>query len=61
MDIAEMLVVDHLSIRLWVKCNPFKVGVDEFSSFHEFIVNCHAKIEDEILFPTLKNFIWIHL
>lgn len=30
--------------------------MDEFLNFHNFIVNCHARIEDEVVFPTLKEY-----
>jgi hemerythrin superfamily protein len=55
MDVVEVLIIDHISIRLLAKCNPYIKSVDEFVSFHDFIVNCHAKIEDDIVFPALKN------
>jgi hemerythrin superfamily protein len=35
---------------------PYRFGLDEFRSFHNFIVNCHARIEDMVVFPTLKEF-----
>ncbi len=56
MDVVEFLIIDHLAIRLLVKCSSLKVCVEEFASFHDFIVNCHAEIEDKIVFPTMKKF-----
>lgn len=55
MDVVELLMVEHLSIRLMFKCNLCVREVGEFKSFHDFIVGCHAKIEDEIVFPLLKK------
>lgn len=55
MDVVEILMVDHLSIRMIIKCGLTRMGVDEFSSLHGFIVNCHARIEDDLVFPVLKK------
>ena len=55
MDVVEILMVDHLSIRLLARCRPLEISLDEFSNLHDFIVNCHAKIEDEIVFPVLRE------
>ena len=54
-DVVELLMVDHLSIRLLVRCGLCVREVGEFAAFHDFIVGCHARIEDEVVFPILKE------
>jgi len=54
-DVVELLMVDHLSIRLLVRCGLCVREVGEFASFHDFVVGCHARIEDEVVFPVLRE------
>lgn len=55
MKIIEVLETDHIAIRLLNRCIAEEMDVESFKSFHDFIVNLHAKIEDDILFTTLRE------
>ena len=55
MNIIEILETDHIAIRLLDRCIRDEMDVESFKSFHDFVVNLHAKIEDDILFPSLKE------
>lgn len=56
MDVVELLMMDHLSIRLLVRCGLCVREVGEFAAFHDFVAGCHARIEDEAVFPMLKEY-----
>ncbi|HEW93556.1 hypothetical protein DRN87_00185 [Candidatus Geothermarchaeota archaeon] len=51
--IIESLENDHIAIRLFNRCFGTEMDLESFKSFHEFIVEVHAKIEDEILIPAI--------
>ena len=53
--ILEILENDHIAIRLFSRCFGNKMDLESFKSFHEFIVEVHAKIEDDMLFPVIKD------
>lgn len=55
MKIIEILETDHVAIRLLHRCVSQKMDVESFKSFHDFIIDLHARIEDEILFPILEK------
>ncbi len=56
LGMVDVLMVEHLSIRLLSRCGLYIGDVEEFASFHDFILSCHAKIEDEIVFPILSKY-----
>jgi len=51
MSIIEILTNDHIAIRLLDRCFINIIDLDSFKSLHSFIIELHAKIEDEYLFP----------
>lgn len=55
MNVIEVLETDHIAIRLINKCIGIEIDPGSFKTFHDFVVNLHAKIEDEILFPTMNR------
>lgn len=55
MDLVELLMVEHSSIRLLARCNSCIREMDNFVTFHKFIARCHARVEDEFVFPVLKK------
>lgn len=54
MNIIEQLMVEHVALRLHFH---FDAGTNSNSVYEleEFVRNCHAKIEDEIVFPKLRE------
>jgi hemerythrin superfamily protein len=56
MKIIELLMVEHASIRLHVR--SIREGkLDLIYVLDDFVRNCHAKVEDEVVFPALKQMI----
>jgi hemerythrin superfamily protein len=56
MDSVDVLLLEHSIIRLKSKeLSEIKNALDGFIPFNEFVINCHAKHEDEIVFPILMK------
>jgi hemerythrin superfamily protein len=50
----ELMMVEHASIRVHLRFIREKSS-DSVYEVEDFVRNCHAKIEDEIIFPKLKS------
>jgi hemerythrin superfamily protein len=56
MDSIDVLLFEHSVIRLKSKeLSEIKNAVDGFIPLNDFVINCHAKHEDEIVFPILMK------
>ncbi len=54
MDSVDVLLFEHSIIRLKEKeLTKIESAISDFNDFNDFVVNCHAKHEDEIVFPIL--------
>ena len=54
MNIIELMMIEHTSLRLHVRFVREK-STDSIYEVEDFVRNCHAKVEDEIIFPKLKQ------
>ncbi|MCL4517712.1 MAG: hemerythrin domain-containing protein [Thaumarchaeota archaeon] len=54
MNIIELLMVEHASLRLHFRFVREKSS-DLIFEVEDFVRNCHAKVEDEVVFPRLKQ------
>jgi hemerythrin superfamily protein len=54
MNIIELLMFEHASLRLHLR-NIKEKNSDSIFDLHDFVENCHAKIEDEVVFPKLHE------
>ncbi len=56
MNIVELLMVEHASLRVHLR---FIRGgqTDSIYEVEDFVRNCHGRIEDEIVFPKMKEFL----
>ena len=54
MNIIELMMIEHASLRLHVRFVREK-RTDSIYEVEDFVRNCHAKVEDEIVFPKLKQ------
>ncbi len=52
MDSISVLLFEHSVIRNLSR-NPIEHWYTRFSDFNDFVINCHARHEDEIVFPRL--------
>lgn len=52
MDLVELLMSEHASLRIYFR-HLREMKSDFFFELDDFIINCHAKIEDEAVFPIL--------
>ena len=53
MDLVELLMTEHAALRVYFRQirelnSPLVFEIDDF------VANCHAKIEDELVFPALR-------
>ncbi|WP_287960270.1 hemerythrin domain-containing protein [Acidiplasma sp.] len=55
MDLAELLMVDHSSIRIIADNNLLQNTAAELIDFNKFLLNIHVNIEESIVFPLLKE------
>ncbi len=56
MDSVDVLLFEHSVIRLKSReLSDVNNAVEGFRAFNDFVVNCHAKHEDEIVFPILMS------
>ncbi len=58
MDLAELLMIDHLSIRSKARWNIPAKGKELFIDFATFIDDCHVQVEEKVFFPTITEFEW---
>ncbi len=56
MNIVELLMAEHASLRLHFRYVREK-NSDSIYEIEEFVRNCHATIEDELVFPKLREMI----
>ena len=54
MNIIELLMVEHASLRLHFRFMREKSS-DLIYEAEDFVRNCHAKVEDELVFPRLNQ------
>lgn len=54
MNIIELIMVEHASLRLHFRFVREK-STDPIFEVEDYVRNCHARIEDEIIFPGLKQ------
>ena len=48
-------MVEHVSLRLRFKLMREQQNFDLIYALEEFVRSCHAKVEDEVVFPLLKG------
>jgi hemerythrin superfamily protein len=53
MNIIEQLMVEHVALRVHFHFDSDKS--DSIYEIEDFVRNCHAKIEDDLVFPKLRN------
>lgn len=53
MELPELLMIEHVSFRLQFQKLRNDKEIDHFLTLHDFVLNCHAKVEDEALFPRM--------
>ncbi|MEM0155402.1 MAG: hypothetical protein QW597_02210 [Thermoplasmataceae archaeon] len=58
-DLAEVLIIDNLTIKRFGETFNVKGDVGDFISFHNFLNNCHMRIEEKVLYPNLRKGIWM--
>ena len=54
MNIIELIMVEHASLRLHFRFVREK-SADTIFEVEDFVRNCHARVEDEIIFPSLRQ------
>jgi hemerythrin superfamily protein len=54
MNIIELMMVEHASLRLHFRFVREK-STEPIFEVQDFVRNCHARIEDEIIFPALNQ------
>jgi hemerythrin superfamily protein len=54
MDLIELMMVEHVSLRVRLDELQYRREPDFFIAINQFVLNCHAKVEDEAVFPRLK-------
>ena len=54
MNIVELIMVEHAALRVHLRFVREK-NSESIYEVEDFVRNCHAKIEDEIIFPKLKE------
>ena len=55
MNIIELLMAEHASLRLHFQYAKKTANWDSIYEVEDFVRNCHAKIEDEVVFPELEK------
>jgi len=58
MDLAELLMIDHLAIRSKSRWNIPGNNRELFIDFATFIDDCHVQVEERVFFPTITQFEW---
>ncbi|BAB59180.1 TVG0043618 [Thermoplasma volcanium GSS1] len=54
-DLAELLMVEHTSIRLLSNFLYGKDSLEIFEGFNDYLVKDHVEIEEKILFPVIVD------
>ncbi|MDG6908414.1 MAG: hemerythrin domain-containing protein [Nitrososphaerota archaeon] len=56
MNIIELVMVEHASLRLHFRFVREK-SAEPIFEVEDFVRNCHARVEDEIVFPSLEQMV----
>lgn len=54
MNLIELMMVEHATLRVQLR-SVRERNSDSIFEVEDFVRNCHARIEDEIIFPKLKE------
>ncbi|MGI0092115.1 MAG: hemerythrin domain-containing protein [Nitrososphaerales archaeon] len=54
MNLVELMMAEHASLRVQLR-SVREGNSDPIFEVEDFVRNCHAKIEDEVIFPKLKE------
>ena len=57
-DLAEILIIDHLTIKHSGEIFKPDSEIGDFVNFHSYLKECHMQMEEKILFPALKRGTW---
>ena len=55
MNLIELLMIEHGSLRLHFQFARRTTNWDAIYEVEEFVRGCHAKVEDEVVFPKLRK------
>ncbi|MDA4131005.1 MAG: hemerythrin domain-containing protein [Thaumarchaeota archaeon] len=55
MNAVELLMVEHASLRLHFQYARKTANWDSIYEIEDFVRNCHARSEDEVVFPQLQK------
>jgi len=55
MNVIELLMTEHASLRLHFQYARKTANWDSIYEVEDFVSNCHAKTEDELVFPKLEK------
>jgi hemerythrin superfamily protein len=53
MVLIELMMVEHASLRIRLAELQYRREPDFFIMINQFVLNCHAKVEDEAVFPKI--------
>jgi hemerythrin superfamily protein len=53
MNLIELLMAEHASLRVYFRHLRY-LNSDFLFELDDFVTNCHARIEDEVLFPEIR-------
>lgn len=54
MNLTELLMAEHAALRVYFRHLRY-LNSDFLFELDDFVVNCHAKIEDEVVFPEMRK------
>lgn len=54
MNLIELLMAEHASLRVYFRHLRY-LNSDFIFELDDFVVNCHAKVEDEVIFPEMRK------
>ena len=57
-DLAELLMMEHASIRVISFSSHGMDSLDNFVVFNNYLKNVHIDVEEKILFPLVVDFDW---
>src|SRR5437899_2570515 len=55
MNVIELLMTEHVSLRIHFQCARKTANWDSIYEIEDFVRNLHAWIEDEVVFPRLQK------
>ena len=58
LNVVELLMVEHVSLRLRFRLMREQQNFDSICAIEEFVRTCHAKVEDELVFPILRDLLF---